>query len=61
MTDFNVGPGVAQAMADNGDEARSDEQFIILNEGHKISLTFGRDAQYFYYQEDNAVRRAPFR
>jgi hypothetical protein len=58
---YAVGPGVQQALDDNGDEARSDERFIILDEGHKISLTFGRDAQYFYYQEDNAVRRTPFR
>lgn len=58
---FSVGPGVADAIAANGDEARSDERFILLEEGHKISLTFGRDAQYFYYQEDNAVRRTPFR
>jgi hypothetical protein len=61
MTDYNIGPGVAQAIADNGDEARSDERYIILDEGHQISLTFGRDAQYFYYQEDNTVRRCPFR
>lgn len=59
--DFNVGPGVAQAIADNGDEARSDERYIILDEGHKISLTFGRDATYFYYEEDGRVNRQPFR
>jgi hypothetical protein len=61
MADFNVGPGVAQTMADSGDEPRSDERFLILDEGRKISLTFGRDAQYFWYQEDNRVNRSPFR
>jgi hypothetical protein len=59
--DFNVGPGVVQAIADSGDEARSDERYIVLDEGHKISLTFGRDAQYFYYEEDGRVNRSPFR
>ena len=58
--DFNVGPGVAQAIADNGDEARSDERYIILEEGHKVSLTFGRDAQYVWIEEDNRVNRVPF-
>jgi hypothetical protein len=58
---FSVGPGVAQAIADNGDEARSDERFILLDEGHKISLTFGRDAQYFWIEEDNRTNRVPFR
>ena len=61
MTDWNIGPGVAQAIADNGDEARSDERYIIMDEGHRISLTFARDAQYFWYEEDNAVSRVPFR
>lgn len=58
---FSVGLGVAQAIADNGDEARSDERFIILDEGHKVSLTFGRDAQYYWLEEDNRVNRVPFR
>ena len=61
MTEFVIGPGVAQAMADNNDEARSDERFLILDEGRKISLTFGRDAQYYWYEEDNRVNRSPFR
>lgn len=59
--DYNIGPGVQQSMADNGDEPRSDEQFIILAEGHKVSLTFGRDAQYFWLEEDNRTNRVPFR
>jgi hypothetical protein len=61
MTDYSVGPGVAQAIADAGDEARSDERYIILDEGHRISLTFGRDATYFWYEEDGRVNRSPFR
>lgn len=60
MTDFSIGPGVAQAIADNGDEARSDEVFIILDEGNKVSRTFARDAIYYYYQSENATKRAPF-
>lgn len=60
MSDFVVGPGVAQAIADNGDEARSDEVYVILEDGHKISQTFGRDAMYYWLEEDNAVRRTPF-
>jgi len=61
MTDYNVGPGVAQAMADHGDEARSDEMFVINTEGQKISQTYGRDNQYFWLEVDNAVRVVPFR
>jgi len=58
--DYNIGPGVAQAIADNGDEPRSDEQFVILEPGHKVSQTFARDAIYWYYEEDNATRRVVF-
>ena len=63
MTDdgYSIGPGVQQAMVDAGDEPRSDEQFIILREGHQVSQTFGRDAVYYWAQEDNATRRVPFR
>ena len=62
MTDFNVGPGIAQAMADHGDEPRSDEVFVVNEpEGQKISETYGRDGIYYWLEEDNAVRRAPFR
>jgi hypothetical protein len=62
MTDFNVGPGVSQAMADHGDEARSDEVFIV-NEpaGQKISQTYGRDNIYYWLEADNALRVVPFR
>lgn len=61
MSDFSIGPGVAQAMADNGDEPRSDEHYLVLAEGHRISQTWARDAIYVWYEEDNAVRRSPFR
>lgn len=60
MPDFNVGPGVQQAIADNGDEARSDEQFIILVDGNKISQTFARDSIYYWIERDNSVKRSPF-
>jgi hypothetical protein len=60
MTDYVIGPGVAQAIADNGDEARSDEQYVLLTPGAKISQTYGRDAIYYWLEEDNAVRRVPF-
>ena len=60
MTDWNIGPGVAEAIAFNHDEARSDERYIILDEGHRISLTLARDAQYWWYEEDNRVNRCPF-
>lgn len=57
---YVIGPGVEAALAENGDEARSDERYIIMDEGHRISLTFGRDATYFWYEEDNRVNRQPF-
>lgn len=60
MADYVIGPGVAQAIQDAGDEPRSDEQYVILEQGHKVSQTFGRDAVYYYYEEDNAVKRLPF-
>lgn len=60
MTDYVIGPGVQAAIADAGDEPRSDEQYIILEPGNKISLTLARDAQYWYYEFDNRVNRLPF-
>lgn len=61
MIDFVVGPGVAQAIADNGDEARSDEMYVVISaEGVRISQTYARDAVYYWLEEDNAVRRVPF-
>jgi hypothetical protein len=60
MSEYVIGPGVVQAITDNGDEPRSDERYVIMDEGHKVSLTLGRDAQYWYYEEDNRVNRLPF-
>lgn len=60
MTDYVIGPGVAQAIADAEDEARSDEQYVILVPGDKISQTFARDAVYYWIEKDNSVRRSPF-
>jgi len=48
-------------MADHGDEARSDELYVVNTEGQKISTTYGRDAIYTWIEEDNAVRATPFR
>jgi hypothetical protein len=60
VTDFVVGPGVQQAIAEAGDEARSDEQFVILREGDKVSQTFGSLGIYWWYESENAVKRLPF-
>ena len=61
MTDsYVIGPGVAQAISDYGDEPRSDEQYMILEPGEKISQTFARDAIYYWIERDNAVKRLPF-
>jgi hypothetical protein len=60
MTEFSVGPGVQQALDDNSDVARSDEQFIILREGDKVSMTFGSQGVYYWYESENAVKRCPF-
>jgi hypothetical protein len=60
MTDYSIGPGVAQAIADNNDEARSDEIFVILRDGDKVSQTFGRDRIYYWIERDNAIRMSPF-
>jgi len=62
MTDFVVGEGMQAALDQYGDEARSDEQFVIMGpEGDKISRLYGRDAVYTWMQRDNAVKRLPFR
>lgn len=59
---YSLGPGVRQAMVDHADEPRSDEQFWYVNapEGKRISKAHGRDAIYYYYEEDNQVKRVPF-
>jgi hypothetical protein len=60
VTDYIIGPGVLEAIDAAGDEPRSDEQYILLEEGHKISQTFGRDAYYVWIQEDGRVNRVSF-
>lgn len=59
--DWNIGPGVQDAIDEAGDEARSDEIYVVLTPGHRISQTYGRDAIYWYYEEDNRTQRCPFR
>jgi hypothetical protein len=61
MTEYVVGPGVAQAMSDHGDEPRGNETFVANEPGSKISETYGRDGIYYWLEVDNAVRRVPFR
>lgn len=60
MTDFNVGPGVAAAIEQDGGEVRSDERFVILTEGAKVSMTFATTGVYYYYEADNQTNRTPF-
>jgi hypothetical protein len=60
MTDFNVGPGVAQRIAEDQGEIRSDEIYLILTEGQKISRTFATSGVYYYYEADNRTERTPF-
>jgi hypothetical protein len=61
MTEYSIGPGVQQAMADHGDEPRSDEMFVVNIEGQKLSQTFGRSYIYYWVEADNATRVVPFR
>lgn len=60
MAEYVIGPGVQQAIADNDDEPRSDEQFVILTPGDKVSQTFARDAVYYWLERDNTVKRSSF-
>ncbi|HYW86938.1 MAG TPA: hypothetical protein VFB50_04165 [Chloroflexota bacterium] len=60
MPEFSVGPGVAQAIADDGGEARSDERFIILTDGDKVSMTMATTGVYYWYERDNTTFRTPF-
>ena len=62
MPDFYLGPGIAAAMSDHGDEPRSDELFVInAPDGQKISMAYGRDNIYYWLEADNAIRVVPFR
>jgi plastocyanin len=60
VTDYSVGPGVQQAIEQDGGEARSDERFVILTEGSKVSMTFATTGVYYYYEADNQTKRTPF-
>jgi hypothetical protein len=55
-----IGPGVRAAMEATGDSARSDEIFVLLEEGNKVSQTFGSQAIYWWYESENAVKRCSF-
>ena len=57
---FNVGPGVQAAIDANNADTRSDEQYVVLDMGNKISRTFATDGIYFYYERDNTTQRSPF-
>jgi len=57
---FNVGPGVQAAIDANNADTRSDEQYVVFDEGNKISRTFATDGVYFYYERDNTTQRSPF-
>lgn len=57
---FNIGPGVAQAMNNADDVPRSDELYDNKPGQPVVSHTYGRDAVYVYYGEDNLVKRLPF-
>lgn len=58
---YDIGPGVKQAMKDNGDEPRSHEQFVNdhITGMLLFSETQGRDAVYRYTPQDG-VKRLPF-
>jgi len=58
---YTIGPGVQQCMTDHNDTPRSNEIYVVQVPGHTVSQTYGRDALYVWYEEDNAVQRCPFR
>lgn len=60
MTDYSVGPGVAATIEQDGGEARSDERFVILTEGSKVSMTFATTGVYYWYEQDNLTQCTPF-
>lgn len=61
MPEYSVGPGIQQLMAERGDEARSNEVFLVQTPGSKVSQAMGRDAIYYWLEVDNATRVVPFR
>jgi hypothetical protein len=60
MTEYSIGPGVAAAIDADGGAARSDERFIILTDGDKVSMTFATTGVYYWYERDNQTQRTPF-
>jgi hypothetical protein len=60
VADFNLGPGVRAAIEQDGGEARSDERFVILTEGDKVSMTFATTGVYYWYERDNQTQRTSF-
>lgn len=58
---YTIGPGVAQAMKDAGDEPRSNEEYHNAPGSGEVlySLTQGRDAMYRWTPSDG-VKRLPF-
>lgn len=58
---YVIGPGVKEAMAQRGDEPRSDEEYHgqHADGSPQYSLTQGRDAQYRWTPADG-VKIAPF-
>ena len=58
---YSVGQGVLDMIAEHGAEPRSDEIYIIMDEGRKVSRTMATDGVYYYYQEDNTTSWCPFR
>ena len=60
-TQYTIGEGVQVAMYNAGDEPRSSEMYVVTQEGHSISQTYGKQAVYYWYEEDGTVQRCPFR
>lgn len=60
MTDWNVGPGVKAAVDQDGGELRSDERFVILTEGDKVSMTMATSGVYYWFERDNVTQRTSF-
>jgi len=57
-TDFMVGEGVRAAMTQAGDVPVSNEMYTTTIQG-QYSVTFGRDAIYFWDQASGTVQRVP--
>lgn len=57
---YSIGEGVRNAIEAAGDEPRSDEIYENSPGNPAVSHTYGRDAIYVYYGEDNRVQRLPF-